>query len=412
MLSRRAFLRTSLQNSTLVALAPTVPGFLARTVRAAQPERDGRILVIIQLDGGNDGINTVVPFADEGYAKHRKVLRLPTDRLFKINKEVGLHPEMGDAAKLLESGRLAIVQGVSYPNPSRSHFQSMNIWQSAKIDLPRTRVDIELAEYKALYGWIGQALDEGDRPADGSPGAVFVGDGIPPLAFRSHRSTTSTMTRPEDSVLTLPGDPRLSSSERENGTDLAAFVRRSTLDAYMTSARMADVLRVKDKEARYPATGLAGRLRVIARLIKGEVATRVFYTAQGSYDTHTVQLAIHADLLAELSGALKAFLDDLAAAKLADRVLVLCFSEFGRRVQENGSQGTDHGTAGPIILAGSKVKAGLLGEAPKLLDLKDGDLKMSIDFRRIYATVLENWLHLPSRAALSGTFEPVSLFRS
>jgi uncharacterized protein (DUF1501 family) len=142
MLSRRALLRTSLQTSTLVALAPTVPSFLARTVQAAQPERDGRILVVIQLDGGNDGINTVVPFGDEGYAKHRQKLRLPADRLFRINKEVGLHPDMGDAAKLLESGRLAIVQGVSYPNPSRSHFRSMTIWQSAKVDQPRPVNDV------------------------------------------------------------------------------------------------------------------------------------------------------------------------------------------------------------------------------------------------------------------------------
>jgi len=363
------------------------------------------------LDGGNDGINTVVPFGDEGYAKHRKVLRLPSERLFKINNEVGLHPEMGGTAKLLESGRLAIVQGVGYPNPSRSHFRSMTIWQSAKVDLPRFKEDIVVEEDKAVYGWIGQALDEGRRPADGSPSAVFVGDGTPPLAFRSHRCTTSTMTRPEDSVLTLPEEAPLDSSQSKSGTDLAAFVRRSTLDAYVTSARMSDVLHVKDAGVTYPATGLAGRLRVVARLIKGGVATRVFYTAQGSYDTHHVQLTIHADLLAELSGALKAFVDDLAAAKLADRVMVLCFSEFGRRVQENGSHGTDHGTAGPIFLAGTKVKAGLLGEAPKLLDLQDGDLRMTTDFRRVYASVLRDWLGLPSRSALGGDFEPISLFQ-
>src|ERR1043166_5757032 len=133
MFSRRAFLRTS----TLVALAPSVPEFLARTARAAAPTRDSRILVVIQLDGGNDGINTVVPFADEGYAKYRKVLRLPVDRLHKISKEVGLHPAMGDAAKLLESGRLAIVQGVGYPNPNRSHFKSMAIWHTANVNFPR-----------------------------------------------------------------------------------------------------------------------------------------------------------------------------------------------------------------------------------------------------------------------------------
>jgi uncharacterized protein (DUF1501 family) len=416
MLSRRAFLRTSLQTASLVALAPTVPGFLARTARAAPAERDGRVLVVIQLDGGNDGINTVVPFKDEGYAKARNVLRLPADRLHKVTREVGLHPAMGDAAKLLEGGQLAVVQGVGYPNPSRSHFKSMAIWHSANVNLPRTAMDVVTAQDNAALGWIGQALGGERRPEDGAPSAVFVGEGTPPPALRGRRSTASAMARPEDSVLTLPGQARLDPSGAEGGSDLAAFVRRSTLDAYATSERMAEVLRAKDAGASYPATGLAERLRVIARMIKGGVGTRVFYTCQGptgngSYDTHDVQLPIHADLLAELSGALRAFLDDLAAAKLAERVAVLCFSEFGRRVRENGSQGTDHGTAGPVLLAGPRVRAGLLGEAPKLLDLEDGDLKMTMDFRRVYAGVLRDWLKLPAQTVLGGHFEPASLFR-
>jgi uncharacterized protein (DUF1501 family) len=411
MLSRRTFLRTSLQTASLLALAPTVPGFLARTARAAPAERDGRVLVVIQLDGGNDGINTVVPFKDEGYARARHVLRLPANRLHKVTKEVGLHPVMGDAARLLESGQLAIVQGVGYPNPSRSHFKSMAIWHSANVALPRPENDIATAEDKAALGWVGRALDAERRPEDGASSAVFVGEGTPPPALRGRLSTASAVARPEDAVLTLPGQARLDPSGAEGGEDLAAFVRRSTLDAYATSERMAEVLRAKDAGARYPATGLAERLRVIARLIKGGVGTRVFYTAQGTYDTHHVQLPIQADLLAELSGALRAFLDDLAAARLAERVAVLCFSEFGRRVWENGSQGTDHGTAGPVFLAGPRVKAGLVGATPSLTDLEDGDLKMGIDFRQVYATVLEDWVGASARAVLGGGFERLSLFR-
>jgi uncharacterized protein (DUF1501 family) len=402
MFSRREFLRTS----TLVALAPTVPTFLARAARAAALRGDGRILVVIELSGGNDGINTVVPFKDEGYAKHRKALRLPTDRLHKVTAEVGLHPAMGDAAKLLEGGRLAIVQGVGYPNPTRSHFESMAVWHSANVKLARGGDDT-----KAAFGWIGRALDEGRQPADGSPAAQFVGGGAMPLALRSRRSVASAVTRPEDAVLALKGGAKSAAGEESGSGDLAAFVRRSTLDAYATSERMAQVLRAEDTGARYPATGLAGGLRVIARLIKGGGGTRVYYTAHGSYDTHAAQLAGHAALLEELSGALKAFLDDLAAAKLADRVLVLCFSEFGRRVAENGS-GTDHGTAGPVLLAGPGVKAGLEGETPKLLDLQDGDLKMSVDFRRVYASVLEDWLGLPSKLALGAAFDKLPLFHS
>jgi uncharacterized protein (DUF1501 family) len=362
LLSRCAFLRTSLQTSTLVALAPTVPGFLAQTARAISAERDSRILVVIQLNGGNDGINTVVPFSDEGYAQYRKVLRLPADRLHKITKEVGLHPAMGEAAKLLESGRLAIVPGVGYPNPSRSHFKSMAIWHSANVNLPKE--DTIDAESQAVYGWIGQALDDGRKPTDGAPSSQFIGSGSMPAALRSRRSVASAISRLEDSLLALKGNTRAAVTDCGHGGDLAAFVRRSTLDAYATSERMSALLQAEDKGARYPASGLAGRLRLIARLIKGASGMRVYYTSQDGYDTHYAQIEIHARLLSELSGALRAFLDDLAAAQLAERVVVLCFSEFGRRVAENGSHGTDHGTAGPVLLAGPRVKAGLVGATP------------------------------------------------
>jgi uncharacterized protein (DUF1501 family) len=339
------------------------------------------------------------------------VLHLSTDRLLRINPEIGLHPAMGDAAKLLEDGRLAIVQGVGYPNPNRSHFKSMAIWHTANVNLPRE--DALDLQTNASLGWIGRALDEGRKPADGSPAAQFIGSGSLPLALRSQRSVASAITRPEDSVLMLKaGASHTVMTQSTLGEDLAGFVRRSTLDAYATSERTAQVLRAEDKGARYPATELAGRLRVLARLIKGGGGTRVFYTTHEYYDTHYEQLQPHANLLGELSGALKAFLDDLAAAKLADRVLVLCFSEFGRRVRENGSQGTDHGTAGPVFLAGPGVKARLVGQTPKLLDLQDGDLKMTTDFRQVYATVLEDWLELPSRPALVGEFERLPLFRT
>jgi uncharacterized protein (DUF1501 family) len=408
MITRRDFLQTS----TLVALAPTVPGFLARTARAASAERDGRILVVIQLNGGNDGINTVVPYSDEGYAKHRKILRLPPAGLHKITKEVGLHPAMGDAAKLLESGRLAIVQGVSYPNPSRSHFQSMAIWHSANVNLSKD--ETYDPDAKATYGWIGQALDEDRKPVDGAPAAQFVGSGSMPVALRSRRSAASAITRLEDSLLVLKANTGSAMMDGGRGGDLAAFIRRSTLDAYASSERMNALLHAEDKGPRYPASGLADRLRLIARFIKGASGTRVYYTAQDGYDTHYAQLDTHERLLSELAGAVRAFLDDLAAAKLADRVAMLLFSEFGRTVSENGSGGTDHGTSGPVFLAGGHVRSGLVGATPSLLDVdpKYGDLKTVTDFRRIYATVLEDWLGLPARSALGGDFEKLPLFRA
>ncbi len=397
MFSRRTFLK-----STLLALAPTVPGFLARTARAASPQRDGRVLVVIELNGGNDGINTVVPYADEGYAKHRRLLRLPKNQLIKVNDRIGLHPQMTGAGKLLESGRLAIVQGVGYPNPNRSHFESMAIWQTARFDL----------KDRDSLGWLGRGLDEAPV-AGGMPSAVFVSGGQMPAALQGRRAIASGLTRPEDFVLRLDEAKRTLEGAAP-ADDLAAFVRRNSLDAYLLADRMSEVLNVQDKKGSpYPSSDLAEHLRLIARLIKASIGTRIYYTRQSGYDTHSGQFGSHAGLLQELSAALLAFLDDLAAAKVADRVVVLTFSEFGRTVAENASAGTDHGTSGPVFLAGPGVKAGPIGTMPSLLDLdpKHGDLRMTVDFRQVYATVLQDWLGLPAKTALAGDFKRLPLFK-
>jgi uncharacterized protein (DUF1501 family) len=390
--------RDFLKHSSLLALAPTIPGFLARTARAAVPQRDGRVLVILELNGGNDGVNTVVPFADEGYAKHRKTLRLGNDRLIKVNDQVGLHPSLRDFGKLWEAGQLVIAQGVSYPNPSRSHFQSMATWQTARLD-PE--------EHKGP-GWLGRSLDTAGKRAS----ALLVGSGPPPVAIRGRRSTASAIERIDDFSLAAGADPRKALLKEEPADDLAAFVQRNMLDAYATADRLQEIRGSADG-ARYPQSGLATRLRLIARLLKVGLDTRVFYTLQSGYDTHSAQLFTHGNLLADLSSALKAFLDDLSAAGLADRVVVLLFSEFGRTVSENGSGGTDHGTAGPVFLAGAGVRGGLVGKTPSLIDLdpKHGDLRRSLDFRQVYATVLEDWLGLPAKEALGGTFERLPFFR-
>jgi uncharacterized protein (DUF1501 family) len=401
-ITRRNFLARGLRDSTLIALAPTLPGFLARTAHAAGPEKDSRILVVVQLNGGNDGINTVVPFKDEGYAKHRKAIRLPEKRLIPVNGEVGLHPAMRDAGKLLESGRLAIVPGVGYPNPNRSHFRSMAIWQSARLD-PRDHTGM---------GWVGRGLDEGPTTRDGASAALLIGPDDPPPAIRGRRSVSAALDRLDDYALIdkETGSRPIGSSSA--GDDLGQFLRRSLLDAYTTADRLEAVAGARDGRASYPESELARRLGLAARLIKAGLGTRVYYLEQGDYDTHGHQLPRHALLLEELSASLRAFLDDLAASRLADRVLVLIFSEFGRRVAENGSKGTDHGTAAPVLLAGPSVLPGLVGTYPSLIDLADGDLKMTVDFRRVYATVLEGWLGLRSKEALGGAFESLPLLRS
>lgn len=389
--------RHFLSNSSLVALSPAIPAFLSRAARAEPPNDNGRILVVIQLDGGNDGINTVVPYRDEAYAKHRKTLRLRPDAVIKLNDDIALHPSMRAAADLLADGRLAIVQGAGYPNPNRSHEVSMNIWQTAR---PK-------AFAEESFGWIGRSTDAMKKPADGSPSSILFGSESPPIALHARKSTSVAMAhlqdlqRTDNSAAIVPANAE--------GNDLRSFVQRTTLDAYAAADLLRDAS-TADSLAAYPSFQLAQRMRMIAQLIKSGFATPVYYTIHAGFDTHYVQLETHANLLYQLSTSLKAFLEELRAAKLDDRVLVLCFSEFGRRVEENASQGTDHGTAGPMFLAGPRVLAGLAGKTPDLADLEDGDLKMSVDFRQVYATVLQQWLNVPSTAVLDNV-SPMNLIR-
>jgi uncharacterized protein (DUF1501 family) len=359
--------------------------------------------VLIQLDGGNDGINSVVPYKDEGYKKNRRELRLASTDLVKLDQTagLGLNPAMASIAKLFEDGRLAIVQGVGYPNPSRSHFESMAIWQSARAT-PQDRDG---------FGWLGRGLDAAPRARSGAPESIFLSNSDLPLAIRGRRSVATAMTQPDDFTLATGADPR--GDVNGLATPLSSFVRRSALDAYAFADQMAAIAKGRRSGALYPRTELAERLSLVAQLIRGGLGTRVYYAIQPGYDTHSVQRSRHAELLSHLAGALRAFHDDLAHARLDDRVAVLCFSEFGRRVEENGSQGTDHGTAGPVFLAGARVRGGLIGASPSLLDLDaEGDLKMTADFRCVYATVLENWLGIPAKAALSEPFAPMPLFKT
>jgi len=396
-LRRRQFLK----QSALLSLTPFPAAF--SSLSASESQTDGRILVVIQLSGGNDGINTVVPFTDEGYKKNRKKLRLDADKLIKVNEHIGLHPSLRGAADLLEDGRLVVVQGVGYPDPNRSHDVSMAIWQSARMDR---------LEHKT-YGWLGRAmdnaLDNSDGNLAGSPDMVLLGSEAPPLAIRSRRSTAVAMAHLDDLKLNQPISLPL--ARGSSADTLVDFAHATTADAVRMSQLIETVSRSQSTAAAvYPATGLSGRLQSIASLIKSGFATPVYYAIQSGYDTHSVQLPVHARLLRELGGGLKAFHDDLESAGLGERVITFCFSEFGRRVQENGSLGTDHGAAGPVFVAGKGVNAGLIGNPPSLVDLEEGDLKMQIDFRKVYATLLRDWLRIDPRSALDSSYGSLPIF--
>lgn len=389
MLTRRSFLKSS----PLLAFAPTVPAFLATSARAAGSKADARVLVVVQLDGGNDALNTVVPHADPEYAKLRPRLKHDPKSLVPLTDSLGLHPALKPLGQLWENGSLAVVPGIGYPNPNRSHFESMAIWHTAR---PADEEDV-----RAAHGWLGRALDAG-----GGESCVVAGE--VPQAVRGRRAGTVSLTRAEDLLLTDPAAATAAVGSPGTGDDLLGFVRRQASDAVVSAERVEALAREK-ADADYPATALGRRLQLVSRLLKAGSAARVYYTTQGGYDTHAQQQFAHANLLAEFAGAVAAFFADLTASKLADRVALLTFSEFGRTIKENASGGTDHGTAGCAFVAGPGVKGGVHGTVPSLTELTDGEPKMTTDFRRVYGAILSKWLDLPA-AGLGGPFEPVRLF--
>lgn len=409
--TRRQFLRTALGSSTLLSAGLSVPEFLARGARAAAfQERDptGNVLVVVQLSGGNDGLNTVIPYADDGYARNRIALRIPAEVVLTVDAHVGLHPQMKGLSRLLEAGRLAIVQGVGYPNPDRSHFRSMDIWQSARPEVEDTS-----------SGWLGRCIDHAPRDAGQDVPALHLGPNPLPLALASRttpvpsvHSLESFRLRTVGGALPLATLRMLAEVPRPESPPLD-FIRRSILNAYASSEQVAEALDENTSPVAYPGFGLAQKLKPIAQLIDAGLGTRIYYVSLDGFDTHANQADAHAALLAELSESVWAFVDDLAHRGHLDRVLVMTFSEFGRRVRENASQGTDHGTAAPLFLAGGRVATGTVGEHPRLEDLdQEGDMKFHIDFRRVYATLLDDWLGCPSEVVLAQRFETLPLLRT
>jgi uncharacterized protein (DUF1501 family) len=401
MTSRREFLKVS----SLVGLGATVPTFLARTAFAApdasKPGSKDTILVVVQLTGGNDGLNTVIPFKDELYAKYRPTIKIPTDQLKKVNDSIGLHPSLDGLAGLLEDKALCVVQGVGYPNPSQSHFRSMDIWQAASTAETLTE------------GWVGRALKSMNVPAF----HVANNNEAAPLALNGSPARVPSIASLADFQLKLAdkaGKDVIESAAKTAGKPgLLDFVQKTALNTYASSQKLQEIGKNYEPKSPYPATGLANRLKLCAQLIDAGLGARIFYVSIDNFDTHASQggaQGAHANLLAELSGAVTAFYKDLAARGHKDRLLVMTFSEFGRRAKENGSKGTDHGSGAPMFLVGGKVKPDLVGDHPSLAKLVDGNLEFGIDFRQVYAAILEKWLGVASKDVLGSGFKPVELF--
>jgi len=412
--TRRDFLKTTLGSSTLLSFASATPHFLVSSLMGAAARRDEHdtVLVVIQLSGGNDGLNTVVPYGDDEYGRNRPTLRLPTKELHKINSMMGFHPRMGAFARLYKQGYLSVVQGVGYPNSDRSHEGAMRIWHTADPDRPGRQT-----------GWLGRAADSVWNPNTTNAPAIFIGPIAQPFALNAENVVVPSIRSLQDLTTSqIPGYPKDQSQRKraselpraDKGNSWLDFLQRSTLNAYTNSQRIEAVTKASANTAEYPSFQLAATFRTIAQLIRADIGIRIFFMefgggGIGGFDNHANQLGNHCALLHQLSESVAAFVDDLRRDKLLDRVLLMTFSEFGRTVKENGRRGTGHGAAAPVFLAGGKLKGGLIGPRPSLTDLDNGAPKFHTDFRRVYATVLDHWLGFDSRAVLGRQFESLNV---
>jgi uncharacterized protein (DUF1501 family) len=401
--NRRDFLRTVAQSATVISLGTHLPGFWRQAAAAEHASKGDTVLVVLQLSGGNDGLNTVVPYADDAYRKARPQLAIGASDVLRIDEQLGFHPAARGLADLLEAGQLAIVQGVGYAQPNRSHFESMDIWHTCqRKGGPRTA------------GWLGRCFDQLAGTAKGAMPGLHLGGEKQPLALTAENVRVPSISSPEKFRLQAGSDPVLLEAIRDltgrshsSDHELLGFLQASTSSALSDSERIAAALREYQTPVKYPENALATKFKTVAQLIAAGMGTRVYYLELDGFDTHSQQAAAHAALWQQAGGSIQAFLNDVAHQGQADRVLVMCFSEFGRRVQENASGGTDHGAAAPMFLAGKRVRRGLIGKHPSLTDLEDGDLKYHTDFRQVYATVLKGWLGWDSTTALGGEFMPV-----
>ena len=403
-LTRREFIRGA-GGLGFLAFSGVAPAFLARSAMAQTPapERDRSILVIVQLAGGNDGLNTVIPFTDDRYYNLRPTLGLKNN-LLELNDNLALHPACQPLHELYDEGKLSIVQNVGYPNPNRSHFRSTEIWETAS--------DSDTFQRE---GWLGRYFDNecaGSPEAesvDADPSAIHVGDMIPQtyLSLESHSlfgmKPYGRFDRGQD-----PADlayEKLLQADHIEGN--ASYLQHTMMNTLVTERRVEKIIGKYKPQAAYPATKLAQSLKRVAALIHADMETRVYFVSQGGYDTHANQLNNHQRLLTELSTSMSAFQKDLTAHSKDDQVMTMTFSEFGRRPAENGSGGTDHGTAAPLFVMGSKVKGGLLGQTPELVTDATKDLTYSTDFRGVYSSVLDKWLEADSSKILGDKYEHV-----
>jgi uncharacterized protein (DUF1501 family) len=401
-LNRRQFLGGT---CSMAAWGATVPAFLQQTgsALAAEPtpgSSDQRTLVLIQLAGGNDGLNTVVPYRDDVYYRSRPKLAIDAQSVLPLDDHCGLHPQMDAMKRLWDDGLLTLVQGVGYPNPDLSHFRSTEIWETGSA-----------ADQSLSSGWIGRYFDDHCRDIPSPMLGLQLGDRTA-QTFSSDRPRCVTFSNPD--LFRFSGGPRrLDDWSRVHQVEPGTagplnFLQRTGNDVLGVSRRLAEAVADGKNTADYLPFQFSQSLKLVAKLIAAEVPTRVFYVSLGGFDHHANQSNSHAMLLQELSEGLTSFVNDLQGLGCLDRTLVMTFSEFGRRVAENKSLGTDHGTANAMFMAGGNLRPGFHGQRPDLQKLdSNGDLSHHVDFRAIYSSVLGDWLGADAATVLGESIPPL-----
>jgi len=403
-MKRSGFLLGAVSGLAVVANNDTIfSRALAQSPLPGLPGGTDRVLVVINFQGGNDGLNTVVPFGMQEYYRYRPSLGVPQNDVLRIDDTFGLNPVLAPFKKMYDGGNVAIVHGVGYPDPDHSHFRSTEIWQTAQ---PKG--------YEST-GWIGRYLDSASLPKNNLFNAVALSNVLPEIMI--------SKTTDVPAIDALRGYGLRSDKTTGNKEAFHEFVRDTTVP--FRSPFLSKVAEIEDHaqrgaeelpklvagyqtQATYPTTPLGRSLALAAQIVGSKLGTRVLYVQHGSFDTHVTQKQTQERLLGDFANAISAFYQDLAAHGNDKRVLTMTFSEFGRRAAENASRGTDHGEAAPVFLIGGGVKGGLYGQHPDLNRLNAGNLAFTTDFRQVYATVLERWLGRPSAAIVGGTFSTLA----
>ncbi len=392
-----------------LSVAANSDSFFANAL--AQPALPGlpgggadRVLIIVNMQGGNDGLNTIVPYGMQSYYRVRPTIGVTQNEVLSLNAQIGLNPSLKSLKDMYDKGSVAIVQGAGYPKPDHSHFRSTEIWQTAAPD-----------RYEST-GWLGRYLDNANLPTTNLFNAVAVAQVLPEAlisrkvdvpaiaAIRGYGLTSDRNAASKDTFSSLVRDTRAPFQ-----SPYLATVAEIEDHAQRGSQELPKLIGGYKTDASYPATQLGRSLALAAQIVGSKLGTKVIYVQHGSFDTHAAQKGTQDRLLRELSDGIKAFYDDLAAHGNDRRVLTMTFSEFGRRVAENASRGTDHGEAGPMFLIGGGVKGGIYGDHPSLDDLDNGDIKYTVDFRSVYATIVEKWFGRPSTGIIAGSFPTMAM---